>query len=764
MAMNNLAAKTAPMPTTVLALRNLLFGIVILLGLDLLAIGFNIPFLRQLLGLAITLLIPGFLLCILFNLICANFWEYLVMSLGLSIAFLEFMGLLLNQIFIRFNFPAPLTETKLIYLVLFGCLGMGSLIWFRKKELQDYLQVDEHPSTNQIFYFIPVLFPMLSGIGAVLLNNRGSNFIAVTAIVLISAFVLFVVWKHKQISEDLLMFSILMIGLALLLSFSLRSWHISGWDINQEFYVYQLTKHHQEWRIDFFRDPYNACLSLTILPSILNSFLRMNDEFLFKVVYQLIFAFVPLIIYLTAKKYVTPVFAFLASMFFVFQPWFIQPAPALARQEIGLFFFALFVWVTFHQKFSRLQRNALQILFGAATITSHYSTAYIGLIFFTLTFLGAWVFRNLYRVRKSNGRMIHSISGWVLLSLFCFTFYWSNIQTGTSGNIIYVFQITLLNMKNALLADLRSEDVQMAFLNINQRFSQQDINQYVQTQNEIYSERPSLYSKESYADFYPTILISTEMEGILQNEALRAILSTIFFGVKQLSKIFLVIGAVIWIIHVIRSKGFHDEFVVLNLVSISVLLLWIILPVLSLYYNLFRVYLQTLIVSSVSLIFGLNLLFSRLRSEYSKIIYSSWIVVFFFASTNGLGAYLFGGSANMNLNNFGEAFDKFYTHPREVYSAAWLAQNRDPKLSVYADDTASLRLISFGMGMIDTDKAILPSTITRDSYVYLDYSNIWSQITQAQYAGKQISYKYPIEFLEKNKNLIYDNGGSKIYR
>jgi uncharacterized membrane protein len=130
MTMNNVAIKTDPITTAASARRNLLFGILSILMLDCLAIGFNIPFLRQFLGLIITLSMPGFLLIVLFNFVCANLWEYWVMSLGLSIAFLEFMGLLFNQVFIQFNFADPLTEMKLISLVVSGCLGIGLLIWF----------------------------------------------------------------------------------------------------------------------------------------------------------------------------------------------------------------------------------------------------------------------------------------------------------------------------------------------------------------------------------------------------------------------------------------------------------------------------------------------------------------------------------------------------------------------------------------------------------------------------------------------------------
>src|SRR6186713_84899 len=108
----------SPIKTAALARRKLLFGILSILVLDMIAIGFNIPFLRQFLGLIITLIMPGFLMIVLFNLSCRNFWENLMMSLGLSIAFLEFLGLLLNQSFLLFKIPAPLQEMRLVYLLI----------------------------------------------------------------------------------------------------------------------------------------------------------------------------------------------------------------------------------------------------------------------------------------------------------------------------------------------------------------------------------------------------------------------------------------------------------------------------------------------------------------------------------------------------------------------------------------------------------------------------------------------------------------------
>jgi uncharacterized membrane protein len=735
-----------------------------ILIIDCLTTGFNIPIFRQFFGLISLLVIPGFLIILLFNIRCGNIWEYLAMSLGISIAFIMFFGLFINQLFVLFKLANPLGVQNVVVLLTSSCLGMIIIIFHKKNTKIFFIPEDDQHLPSWVSLLFPIIFPILSAAGAIILNLGGSNIIALTTIIFITIYVLVISLNYRRISGDLFAVSIVMIGLSLLLSFSLRSLHISGWDINQEFYVYQLTKIHQVWQMDFFKDPYNSCLSLTILPTILNNYLGINDEYIFKVVYQSIFAFVPLIIFLTARKYVPPILAFFASVFFIFQPWFIQPAPALARQEIGLLFFALFTWVTFNQGFSGLKRNSLQILFGAAMVSSHYSTAYVALIIFLLTFFIV-LFLRIFSKSKNHMRQTKSISGWVLLVLTTFAFYWGSIQTGTSGNISYIFQITLQNMGNVLAGDLRSEDLKLAFLNSDVNFTLQDISHYIQTQNESNPQRSSLYPNDSFQDFTPEIVLSPKISGVIQNDVFRNLLSVLFFTAKQLTKVFLIFGAPLWIIYSLRLKFSQDEFIVLNIISIAVLIIWMILPVISLYYNLFRIYLQMLVVSSISLIIGLNYMFDQIiKKQPTKIALISILIVIFFVSTNGLTTYLIGGPANMNLNNFGDDYDKFYTHQEEVASATWLSSFRDPKLSIYADDTASLRLISFGNGIIDHDKAVLPSTIAKNSYVYLDYANIWSDITQASIDGKQISYRFPISFLEKNKNLIYDNGGSKIFR
>ena len=59
---------------------------------------------------------------------------------------------------------------------------------------------------------------------------------------------------------------------------------------------------------------------------------------------------------------------------------------------------------------------------------------------------------------------------------------------------------------------------------------------------------------------------------------------------------------------------------------------------------------------------------------------------------------------------------------------------------------------------------LLPQTIERSSYVYLNYTNDTEQTVVEYINGDIAYYHFPINFLIKNKNLLYNNGGSTVYR
>jgi uncharacterized membrane protein len=138
------------------------------------------------------------------------------------------------------------------------------------------------------------------------------------------------------------------------------------------------------------------------------------------------------------------------------------------------------------------------------------------------------------------------------------------------------------------------------------------------------------------------------------------------------------------------------------------------------------------------------------------------ILIFFFFSTGFLGQLVGGEVPKVWLNNAGHSYSLGYTHRSDVVSAEWLANNYDFQL-VYANYPARNKLWAFA----EINKIIehtLPSTIDKYSYVYLSYPNIVERKSFFEFRGLILGYYSPYEFLFRNKNLVYSNGGSEIFK
>jgi uncharacterized membrane protein len=131
--------------------------------------------------------------------------------------------------------------------------------------------------------------------------------------------------------------------------------------------------------------------------------------------------------------------------------------------------------------------------------------------------------------------------------------------------------------------------------------------------------------------------------------------------------------------------------------------------------------------------------------------------------SNGFVYQIIGGTPVLLLNNFGAEYDQFYITQPEINSAKWLENNGDNNRILYADQVACLRLTSFGHTM-KCDYNILPSTIDKSSYVYLSNTNLQEGKVYKNYGTDFLTYTTPIEFLNNNKNLIYNSKGSEIFK
>ena len=59
---------------------------------------------------------------------------------------------------------------------------------------------------------------------------------------------------------------------------------------------------------------------------------------------------------------------------------------------------------------------------------------------------------------------------------------------------------------------------------------------------------------------------------------------------------------------------------------------------------------------------------------------------------------------------------------------------------------------------------IHPMVVKKRAYVFLGFSNIRERRATAPLNGDLVTYRYPLSFLDDDKDLLYANGGASVYR
>ncbi|MCX6010286.1 MAG: DUF2206 domain-containing protein, partial [Chloroflexi bacterium] len=128
----------------------------------------------------------------------------------------------------------------------------------------------------------------------------------------------------------------------------------------------------------------NSCLSITMLAPVYSLLLNIDGIWMFKTIYSLLFALVPLILFHIFSQQMSPKKAFLAAFFFLAVPTFSLEMISLCRQQIAELFLALVILLLVDRKLSLMPKLTLAIIFAASTIVSHYSLGFIGFIYMGL--------------------------------------------------------------------------------------------------------------------------------------------------------------------------------------------------------------------------------------------------------------------------------------------------------------------------------------------------------------------------------------------
>jgi uncharacterized membrane protein len=729
--------------------------------------------------------IPGLLIMLMLKIRKIGFWEYLVYIIGLSITFLMFGGLFINGTLPLIGINKPLSLIPLIisldiFLIIFWLIAYN-----RNKEISFDIKLQELDGLNRIFLIIPIIFPVLSIFGAIILNNHGPNYLTMLLLGGIAAYVFSIVSFRKKLNQNIYPWAILMMSISLLLMGWLRSWYVSGVDINIEYHIFQLVKANQQWNMSLFPNAYNTCLSVSLLPTILSSFLKINDQYIFKLIIPLIFSITPIGVYLFLKRYTQSIFAFMASFFFISQPIFITWWGIPIRQEISFLFFTLSLLILFNENLNSLLKKTFFLIFGFSIVVTHYSTAYVAVSLFIFTYLACLVFRkteskkpfskiyeklNLKEKEKLNSKVSY-LSGKIVLLLIVFTLLWNGQFTETSRSFIDFSVKTIQNMGKIFSEDVRTEGASFSS-QWNIFYKPKDLTLFLQNYiKEVtleYKNKPNinLYPQKKYDSYKPRVIFSELLPlKISQGAASKIYL----FGeiIKKLVKIFIIFGVFYLIFTQLKKRKIDTEYIIIALVSLLWVLAVIVLPFASIDYDLTRVYQQVLIILSLPAVLGCFVIFKFFKKENLAIFAVLSVFLFYFLFISAFFPQIVGGpqDLSMQLNNFGRCNDEFYVYKSEIKSATWLFKESNNEDKIYVDDRAVNKFwLVTNINKNRIIKSVLPSTMDKKAYVYSSYTNTIKKRAFVTIKGGTIIYNFPTEFLNQNKNKIYNNGGSEVFK
>lgn len=691
--------------------------------------------------LPVLLLLPGYLLYRIILPSQRGSLQTISFSLGLSLLILMLIGLAANSLSLlghqnSLNHHILLTFICIVFVILFSISKPTiDLNYIRS------IVTSNNFSKDAVWYISLSIVPILSIFGATRIDNGASNILTLIMFALIAILMLsLIIFKRTTIYP----FSIVMFGLGILFSVSMRGYLITGHDIQKEIYVFHLTSSAQHWAISNYKDSYNACLSITILPTVLYKLTHFSEAYIYKFVFQAVYAISLLGVYELLRKLSTRHVAYLGTFLFISFPTFINDMTMLNRQEIAFIFFTLILIAGLNSRLSA-RNNFLCVILMFGLILSHYSTSYIAFGLFILT---AYCYKLFSLFSKNQQKSFPLLNVNILLVGLLITFLWNVQITNSAGGLTY----TVKNTISSLISNKsdQSGDVSYSLLNKQRNDPQNLLDTFTKK-----DAAPVVYVGQYEL---PVTKLGRSISHIINiNRFNNFFRSTI----AKLLQLLLIIGLFSLANQYRRSRQKFDavgQYTFCAMLVFTVLLvLQTILPSLSVNYGTLRFFQQALVLLAIPIVIGMQKVLGVFRLPTTS--GCALLFVLFFLHLSGLIPQITGGYApQLSLNNIGVTYDAFYVHQSEIDARGWTQTNLRSEDPIAIDDYAQFRFLP----LIVSHKIQLeqPFTLRKDTYLFQDTANSHANIYQARIEGNIVNYAI---VSSSKRNQIYTNGSSNVF-
>lgn len=710
---------------SILAIHLLLYVSVIL----------DVPILRQCVGFVFLTFLPGFVIFRALGMKTDSVAVEFSISVSLSVAFVMFIGLLANTLYPLLGISAPLSTLPLM--VTTSALTLAIFVFSQIREIgtnsNTYSQLF-HAETNTkgvILCVVSISLLSLSIVGAL----YHSVFLLVSAIAGTAAIFATSIFLYKRIPSCYYTFALFVISLSLLLQTSLISRHIMGWDIFNEYSVYESVRAAGSWTSPGIvlgsHNPIsdlNSILSITILPTAYSTVLNLNGELIFKIIFPFIFCVVPIFLFKTYETQLGKIVALLSVFFFVAEPMNLYglESVSLAREMITYLFLSAMIFCFVKQDIDLKTRRVLVITFSAGLAVSHYSLAFLSVFLIVFAFVAM----------RIVGRKDQLMNLTLVLCIVGITFAW----------YMYVATPPLNSLTDALhnIASKLTTD---------------------------------LFNAQNRLDTGMTALSPTS-----QVMSLNGLIHKI---VVYISEFFVIVGAIILAIKPKESK-FHPLFRWMAIFAAFLLLVCIAVPNVAPTLNFTRFYRYSMIFLAPLFILGgvyflglfrkiLTRSLARPRFVFRdfRLLMLTIVLVVFFLFRSGFVNTVTGDrpySYSLDFDRMktsvffttGGSLYIVYVQEQDLFGARWLALQIGNNSLVYADYGMGIPILTdyTALNRQNIDYIVNETRSKPESYIYLRSLNVLGGIVAAELGYFNLSDLSPS--LSQNCG-IYSNGVSDVY-
>lgn len=619
---------------------------------------------------------------------------------------------------------------------------------------------------------------VLGVLGAIRLNNGAGGQVALAGHLLVAAAVTALLLREGSPGRDGRV--VFLVSLALLLATSLRGWGITGHDIQAEYLAFSLTNDAQHWSMDLLQNAYNACLSVTVLPTVLAQTTALSGVVVFKVVLQVLFALVPVLVLLTSRRFLPRGLALTGVVLLVAFPTFSTDMPYLVRQEVAFLFLGLMLLAGTDSRLGARSRRAWVAAFGVGVVLAHYSTTYL-LLLALLAGLVLWagvrlVSRALRRPRAGRSPLV-LLSPTVVVTIAAVSLLWTGPVTDTGDHAGDVARGTIAALLGQGESRPGSSDVSFSVFGGEDASPRARMDMFVAETMELRADAPGevlLVKQPGRSEKRPRIVDAESapltpagdvVAGLGVDTGLVA--DVLRFGCAALLQVFLLVG--LWRVVVAarrRDSAVTAEHACLAVGLMGVLGLVVVVPSLSVEYGVLRAFLQTMLFLAPVAAVGMWWLLERLGRTSTAWAVGTPVAILL-VLTAAAPSLLGGNPARLALHDSGLYHDRYVTADSDVVARERLAEAPDdsgamPKVITSRNEV--LRVVGAGVPPHEVVDRIFPTLLTTGSYVFVDARLARQQEATIFYSGDRITYRYPIENLDRRLDLVYSAGASRVYR